>query len=104
MTQENPTTSVMSATEAWTTTWVASYPTETGGNPPGASQADFTAATAGGFPRYMIAVIIVTILILIGALFFVYVTVLYLRKRKIRKVGQDETSGIVSQKPSEASD
>jgi uncharacterized membrane protein YidH (DUF202 family) len=53
----------------------------------------------------MIAVIIIAILILLGILFFGYATVVwYLEKRKIRQRRQDETSGIVSEKPPEASD
>jgi len=98
MTQENLTTTVISATEDWMTWW-ASQPTETGviiSN--GASAANFD-----GFPTYMIAVFIIVMLSLIGILFFGYVTVLWcLQKRKNREGRQDETSGIVSQNLPEA--
>jgi hypothetical protein len=98
MTQENLTTTVISATEAWMTWW-ASQPTETGDRTnDGASPANFC-----GFPTYIIAVFIIVMLSLIGILFFRYVTVQWcLQKRKIREGRQDETSGIVSQNLPEA--
>jgi hypothetical protein len=81
------------------TSW-PSYPTATGDrNNDGDSVTNFYE-----FPTYMIAVIIIAILILLGILFFGYVTVRWChQKQKIRERRRDETSGIVSQTPPEAS-